>query len=118
MRSTGDRWESRALKELQGAGLRLIERNWHCRFGEIDLVMRDGEALVFVEVRYRDAADSGSALASVGPAKQAKLVRAAQSYLAQHAASAQCPCRFDVVAFDGDEAGVRCVWLRSAFEAF
>lgn len=118
MRSTGERWETRALKELEGAGLRLIERNWHCRFGEIDLVMRDGEALVFVEVRYRDADDSGSAVASIGPAKQAKLVRAAQAYLAQHAAAAQRPCRFDVVAFDGDGGAVRCEWLRSAFEAF
>jgi len=118
VRSTGDRWEEHALRELTGAGLTLIARNWHCRFGEIDLVMRDGETLVFVEVRYRDAADSGSALASVGATKRTKLVRAAQLYLAQHAALAQRPCRFDVVAFDGDGGGVRCDWQRGAFDAF
>lgn len=118
MRSTGDRWESRALAELQTAGLRLIERNWHCRYGEIDLVMREGDTLVFVEVRYRDDAGSGGALASVGAAKRGKLVRAAQLYLAQHAALAQHACRFDVVAFDGTGNGVRCDWQRGAFEAF
>lgn len=118
MRSTGDRWETLALKELERAGLRLIERNWHCRFGELDLIMRDGEALVFVEVRYRDAADSGSALASVGSAKRAKLVRAAQSYLAQHATATQRVCRFDVIAFDGDDDGVHSEWVRNAFDAF
>jgi putative endonuclease len=118
VRSSGERWETRALRELEGAGLRLIERNWHCRLGEIDLIMRDGEALVFVEVRYRDAADSGSALDSIGAAKRTKLVRAAQLYLAQRPASAQRPCRFDVVAFDGNDGEVRCEWLRNAFDAF
>lgn len=118
MRSTGDRWETRALAELERAGLRLIERNWHCRFGEIDLVMRDGEAVVFVEVRYREGDTAGGALASVGAAKRTKLVRAAELYLAQHAALAQRPCRFDVVAFDGQGSGVRCDWQRGAFEAF
>ena len=118
MRSTGDRWEARALTHLQGAGLRLLERNWHCRLGEIDLIMRDGDSVVFVEVRYRDAADSGSALDSVGPGKRRKLVRAAQLYLAQHTALAQRPCRFDVVAFDGDGEEVRCDWVRGAFDAF
>jgi putative endonuclease len=118
MRATGDEWETRALQTLQRAGLRLIQRNWHCRYGEIDLVMQDGDAIVFVEVRYRDASAPGGALASVGAAKQSKLVRAAGLFLAQHPALAQRPCRFDVVAFDAEHGSVRCDWQRNAFDAF
>lgn len=118
MRERGDAWETRALHALQRAGLTLVVRNWHCRYGEIDLVMREGDTLVFVEVRYREAGTPGGALASVGPAKQAKLVRAAQLYLAQHSAAASGPCRFDVIAFDGTADGAHCDWQRGAFEAF
>jgi len=117
VRARGEAWETRALQELQRAGLVLLARNWQCRYGEIDLVMREGDTLVFVEVRFREAGASGGALASVGPAKRAKLVRAAQLYLAQSPAAASGTCRFDVVAFDGCADGVRCDWQRGAFEA-
>jgi len=114
MRATGSVWEGRARAVLERAGLRHVASNWHCRYGEIDLVMTDGDALVFVEVRYRDAAAHGNALASVGRAKRTKLVHAAESFLAAHPALAPKPCRFDVIAFDG----ACCDWQRGAFDAF
>lgn len=108
--------ETRALEHLRGAGLRLVERNWRCRFGEIDLVMRDGEDLVFVEVRRRRRLSSRhpSAAQTVGPRKQARLLRAARSYLA---GVDQLPaCRFDVVAIEEDRDGAEHLeWIRDAF---
>ena len=89
-RPAGDAAEERALRLLQSRGLTLLERNFRCRVGEIDLVMRDGQALVFVEVRF---------------------AAAARRYLQQHPAAARGPCRFDVVAITGE----RVDWLRSAF---
>ncbi len=110
-RPSGDAAEDRALHLLQERGLVLIERNYRCRVGEIDLVMRDGEALVFVEVRYRADGRHGSAAETVSIAKQRRLVAAARRYLQQHPAAARGPCRFDVVAITGD----RVDWLRAAF---
>ena len=117
-RAVGDAAELRALAWLQAQGLRLEERNYrvargpHARGGEIDLVMRDRDGtLVFVEVRARAARSHGGAAASVGAGKRQRLVFAAQHYLLRFAAPP--PCRFDVVALDGDEID----WLRAAFDA-
>ena len=102
--------EDAALAYLQGHGLVLVEANFRCKAGEIDLIMRDGESLVFVEVRQRAAGSPVSALDSIGPAKIRRIVRAAQVYL--QALRWVPPCRIDVVAIDGD-----CVqWLRNAIE--
>lgn len=117
-RSTGEHYERIACAHLQQHGLRLLESNANSRHGELDLIMRDGETLVFVEVRYRRSARSGDGLDSVGPAKRAKLVRAASLWLAAHPEHARRSCRFDVVALAGDEAAPRLEWLRSAFDAF
>lgn len=115
--ATGARFEQRALDLLERAGLKLVERNWRSRFGEIDLVMRDAEELVFVEVRYRRDPRFGGGAASVGPAKRGKLTRAAQGFLQTHPRLASLPCRFDVVAFDGDAETATSDWQRAAFEA-
>ncbi|HSG87736.1 MAG TPA: YraN family protein [Pseudomonadales bacterium] len=113
---SGDAAERLAEQHLRRAGLITVARNWRCRLGELDLVMRDGAALVFVEVRRRRPGRHGTAAESVGPRKQARLIRAAQSYL--QTLSAQPPCRFDVVAFDEDVDGeLQMSWIRSAFEA-
>ena len=120
-KALGDEAEARALAYLQRHGLTLVERNYRiaagprARGGEIDLVLRDRDGtLVFVEVRARRDASHGGAAASVGPAKRQRLVRAAQRYLlARHPASPP-PCRFDVVALDGED-GID--WLRAAFDA-
>ncbi len=113
---TGARFEQHALERLEQAGLKLVERNWRTRFGELDLVMRDGGMLVFVEVRYRRDPRFGGGAASVGPAKRERLVRAALGFLQSHPRLAALPCRFDVVAFDGDADAPACDWQRAAFE--
>lgn len=104
----GQAGEDRALDYLSGHGLTLVERNFRCKVGEIDLIMQHQGCLVFVEVRRRGRDDFGGALASVTPAKQRRMVRAAQFYLRRH--RHYPPCRFDVVAIDGDSLN----WLRNA----
>ena len=105
--------EDRALQFLQNQGLRLIVRNWRCRAGELDLVMRHGDTVVVAEVRGRGRSDYGTAAESVDPRKQAKIVRATRLFLVQHSELAELPLRFDVVALDGAGA---IEWLRGAFE--
>jgi len=117
-RATGAAWENAALAHLKGAGLRLLTRNFSCRFGELDLVMRDGDCVVFVEVRYRGSRDRGDGAASVGAAKRTKLVRAAQVYLLARPQLATAPCRFDVIGCGGTLQQPQVDWIRSAFEAF
>jgi putative endonuclease len=106
----GRRWEQVALAHLQRHGLVLVEANFLCKGGEVDLVMRDGDTLVFVEVRQRADRAAGGAAASITPAKIRRLVRAAQFYLMRFAAPP--PCRFDVVAIDGEQLD----WLKNAIE--
>lgn len=117
-RSIGDHYEQLACVHLQAQGLRLLERNANSRHGELDLIMRDGETVVFVEVRYRRSARSGDGLDSVGPGKRAKLIRAASLWLAAHPEHGRRTCRFDVVALTGADAVPRLEWLKSAFDAF
>jgi putative endonuclease len=109
----GQKREAQALRHLQAAGLRLRAANVRYRFGELDLVMDDGELLVFVEVRYRRSRSHGGAAASIGSAKRQRLWRAAQAFLAANPALAQRPCRFDVLAIEGTE-GVQ--WIRNALQ--
>ncbi len=114
-KSVGDAAEDLALAHLRAAGLRLLTRNYRTPGrggGEIDLVLREPDGtLVFVEVRHRADSRFGGAAASVGHAKQARIVRAARSYLMR--VPRLPPCRFDVVALDGDQIH----WLKGAFEA-
>jgi putative endonuclease len=117
MRAAGDAFEQRACAELERAGLRLLARNYTTRQGELDLVMRDGDTVVFVEVRYRKSASHGDAAASVTVSKQAKLIQAAQHWLLAHPQHARRACRFDVVSYDGPADAIRQQWLRGAFEA-
>jgi putative endonuclease len=116
-RATGDSWELAARKHLEAAGLRLLAANQNYRVGEIDLVMRDGEVVVFVEVRYRRSAGFGGSAPSVDFIKQRKLVLAAQCFLAEHADLARRACRFDVVAVEGEASAPRIDWIRDAFDA-
>jgi putative endonuclease len=120
MRSTGSHYEQLACAHLERAGLVLIERNFNCRHGELDLVMRDRDVIVFVEVRYRRGAARsgfGDGMDSVGAAKRAKLVRAAGAWLARHPREARLACRFDVVAVDGEDDAASLEWRASAFDA-
>lgn len=111
----GDHHEAAALRLLLAHGLTLLARNLACRAGEIDLAMRDGNTLVFVEVRARANRQFGGAAASIGREKQARLARAAALWLPElarrHWQGAPPPARFDAVVFDDGEPA----WLRGAF---
>ena len=104
----GDAGEEAALAHLQRHGLTLLERNFRCRSGELDLIMRDGAGVVFVEVRKRAGSAFGGAADSIGPAKQARLVAAAHTWLQRYRTPPAC--RFDVIAIDGDAL----TWLKNA----
>lgn len=101
-------------------GLQLVAKNHHCRFGEIDLVMQDGQTLVFVEVRVRNSTKFGSAIDSVTASKQKKLIAAAQHFLSQHPKHRHQACRFDVVGIHPShpEPSQRIDWLKNAFTAY
>ncbi len=116
-RARGDRVEAAALELLLSHGLIRLAGNVLYRLGELDLVMRDGGTLVFVEVRYRAGDAFGGAAASVTASKRRRLVRAASLFLAANPALADLPCRFDVVAASGDPDAPRMEWLRDAFRA-
>jgi putative endonuclease len=109
---TGDAGEQRAADFLERRGLSIVERNFRVKGGEIDLIGRDGATVVFVEVRCRAAGSArfGGAAASIGAAKQRRLILAARHWLARHG---EVPCRFDAVLIDGDQLE----WLRAAFSA-
>lgn len=113
----GARWEELAEQHLSSAGLRLVARNFHCRLGEIDLVMRTRHQLVFIEVRYRRSATHGSAVETVSYHKQLKIQRAAGIFLSRRPALAEMSCRFDVVGISGSPGRARIEWLQGAFEA-
>lgn len=114
-RGLGAGAEALAFAHLQRAGLCPLAANVRYRFGEIDLVMSEGEQVVFVEVRYRRGHDFGGALASVDRRKRQRLLRAAQAFLAARPALARRPCRFDVVALSGRPQAPELEWIRNAF---
>lgn len=111
--NSGQAAEHLACKFLQQQGLQLIEKNYHCRQGEIDLVMQHGNSLVFIEVRQRSDAHFGGALASVTTKKQEKLRLTALHYLQHRAPNANA--RFDVVAIQGADTQQQIEWIRDAF---
>ncbi|CAM6722568.1 YraN family protein [Enterobacter hormaechei] len=111
-KQTGDAWELKARRWLEGKGLRFVAANVRGRGGEIDLIMKDGQTIVFVEVRYRQSSRFGGAATSVTLAKQQKLLQTAHLWLARHNGSFDTvDCRFDVVAFTGNAID----WLKNAF---
>lgn len=103
--------EQLAASYLQRQGLTLVETNYRCRFGEIDLILRDGPTLVFAEVRQRSRSDFGGAAASIDARKQQRIILAARHYLA--ALNRTPPCRFDAVLLDST---ARLEWVKNAFE--
>ncbi|WP_269085712.1 YraN family protein [Pseudomonas sp. BMS12] len=105
--------EEQAEALLKRHGLSLLARNWNCRGGELDLVMLDGDTVVFVEVRYRRHAAWGGALESVDARKRQRLILAAELFLQRESRWSKSPCRFDVVAFAPAQEPN---WLRNAFE--
>ena len=115
-KKSGNDAEDKALQFLKKQGLRLRERNFSTKSGEVDLIMQDPstEALVFIEVRYRKNTDFGGAAASVTPKKQQKIIKAALAY--QQKEAPQASMRFDVVAIEGNDMQIN--WIPSAFDGF
>lgn len=89
----------------------MVERNYRCRFGEVDIIARSGRTLVFVEVRARGSGSFGGAAESITAAKRKKVITAARHYLSSH--RLDCACRFDAVLLSGDPP--RIEWIRDAF---
>ncbi len=119
MTSPGNDYEDLAARWLQGRGMRLLARNFRAKTGEIDIIARDREHLVFLEVRARSNRNFSSAAGSVDRRKQQRIVRTAQLFLQRHSELARMPCRFDVIAFEprqsGDSLAIR--WIPGAFTA-
>jgi putative endonuclease len=109
----GDRAERIAAAYLQEKGLAVIEIRYRCRWGEIDLILRDRETVVFAEVRLRHSRTFGGAAYSVDRRKQARIIATARHYLAR---TRDSPCRFDVVLLESIEPP-QIEWIRDAFSA-
>jgi len=115
-RTLGFDAEQLADKFLKRQGLVPVTRNFRCRLGEIDLIVRDGDAIVFVEVRYRASNRFSRAGLTVDIHKQRKLIRTAALFTSQRSKYANCVMRFDVVAIDADEHGKKTIdWIKDAF---
>ena len=109
--------EKLAATFLLNQGLKLITQNYHCRYGEIDLIMQDAKTLVFVEVRLRKNSLFGGAGSSITPQKMQKLISAAQHYLQTHNQSkSEQACRFDAILMHAVDAK-SIEWVRNAFDA-
>lgn len=114
-RKQGAAGEALALEYLLRQGLELKEQNYTCRVGEIDLIMRHRDQLVFVEVRFRRQQAFGGAPATVDSRKQGKLIRSAHTYLQEHRLGNRISCRFDVVAISPADGKFDINWIRNAF---
>lgn len=114
--SLGKEAETLAVNYLIKQGLTAISQNYHCRFGEIDLIMRDASSLIFIEVKYRRQPSFQRALAAITPSKQRKLKLTAMHYLQQHHVMRQMPCRFDALAMEGDLSHVRYEWVKNILQ--
>ena len=116
-RDVGTHWENIAGRFLTARGLSILTQNYRCRLGEIDLIALHHNELVFVEVRYRASGSFGSAAATVGAQKQAKILKAARHFLMMQPQYAQLSMRFDVIAISGSRHAQPVVhWIRSAFD--
>lgn len=111
---TGKDAERLARSYLEDQGLRWVASNYRTKRGEIDLIMRDGVLLVFIEVRYRRTADFGGACASVNSHKQRRLIAAAEHYLQQ--TTHPPACRFDILGIEGKADRPAIEWIRDAFQ--
>ena len=113
-RQTGTRWEDEAARFLTQCGLRIKELNFRSRFGEIDIIAKDDEFFVFVEVKYRKNTRKGMPFEAVNTAKQARIYRTAQWYIKEHHLSSERKYRFDVLSvLDG-----KITHIRNAFGGF
>lgn len=116
MRSIGAHWENIAANYLISQGISIIDKNYHCLSGELDLIALDQETLVFVEVRYRSTKSWASASESITIGKQRKIIQTAQHYLFKHPKEDNRNCRFDVISIQGDKKKPHLSWFKDAFQ--
>lgn len=107
--------EQQALEFLQARGLELVQRNYRTARGEIDIIMREGETLVFVEVRHRTNEAFCPATETIDSAKQQRLRVTGEHYLQRHARTFTGDCRFDIITLTGTDGNTKWQWLRNAF---
>jgi putative endonuclease len=117
--ATGLHYEALARDYLQQQGLKLLEQNYHSRFGEIDLIMFDRKVLCFIEVKFRKNNAFGGAVSSIPRTKQQKIVKTAQCYISSRPAIAQKPMRFDalILQLESSVSDLNIEWIQSAFYA-
>ena len=114
----GLRFEDQARKYLQAQGLLLLQSNYHCRFGEIDLIMRDGDTLCFIEVKFRKSLFFGGAAAALSRPKQRKIIKTALFYISVHKHLANQAIRFDALLIQRQADGSNQInWIQNAFYA-
>ncbi|MGB5197884.1 MAG: YraN family protein [Candidatus Deferrimicrobium sp.] len=116
-RARGDAAEDRACRHLEGSGMTIVERNFRTRGGEIDIVARKGDVLVFVEVRSREIPGFGTPEESVTPAKRRRIVGAARRYLSKVPPTSWREARFDVIAIEGSDDAAALRHYPAAFDA-
>ena len=116
-RARGTAAEDAARRYLEGRGLSCLDRNYRSRAGEIDLVMREEDTIVFVEVRYRKSDAFGTGAESVTRSKQRRIINTALRYLQAKPRLEDKPCRFDVVSISGPVDAFDVQWIVDAFEA-
>lgn len=114
-RAKGNYGEQLALDYLTAHGLTLVEQNINSRYGEIDMLMRDGEEWVFTEVRFRQTQHYGGGLESVNRSKQRKLINTAEHYMQTHYKTHFHSCRFDMIEISGDIDTPKINWIQDAF---
>lgn len=110
-RALGTQYEQITAEYLKQQGAQILEKNFRCRHGEIDLIIKDGAYLVFVEVKYRSTLKHGDPAEAVTFVKQERIRTAARYYLYQNRYGEDTPCRFDVIRILGDEIN----WIKNAF---
>lgn len=110
--------ETLAADYLQQRELQILQRNFRCRLGEIDLIAVQDQTLIFVEVRFRKNAQYGGPLESIGCQKQRKLIRTAEFFLKTHPRYRSAFCRFDVIAVSMDNGLPNVEWIQNAFQSF
>lgn len=111
-------YETQARDYLIQRGLRLVVENYHCRFGEIDLIMLEQDVLCFIEVKFRKSQGYGGAISAIPPQKQRKIIKTALFFIAEHKKLAQRAMRFDALIIQQDSVAASSVdWIQGAFYA-
>jgi len=116
-KKTGDAAEQIARSYLVKRGLKLLEQNYHGKYGELDLVMQDSDSIVFVEVRYRNQTNYGTPLESINHQKQQKIIKTALYYLQRHPEWQNAAARFDVIGITSGDKQANVDWIQNAFYA-